>query len=83
LKNIQIAIAGLEKLKKSALAADAEDLCSMTDIAKAMFFSHNFRPLFNCSAFNFNGLTTAFADQVMMVGISAQAIDSFTIIASK
>jgi hypothetical protein len=82
-RNIQIAIEGLGKLKKSTLAAEAKDLCRMSDIAKAMFFSHNFRPFFNSTAFNFNGISTSFTDEVMMVGISAQAIDSFTIIASK
>jgi hypothetical protein len=46
-----------------------------------MFFSHHFRPFFNCSTFNFNGISTAFTYEVMMVGISTEAIDSFTIIA--
>jgi hypothetical protein len=55
----------------------------MSHIAKAMLFSHNFRPLFDCSTFNFNGFATAFADEVMMVGISTEAIDSFTIITSQ
>jgi hypothetical protein len=53
----------------------------MSHFTKAMFFSHYFRPFFNCSALNFNGISTAFSYEVMMVGISAQAIDSFTIIA--
>jgi hypothetical protein len=48
-----------------------------------MFFSHNFGPLFNCAAFNFNGITARFTDEVMMVGISTEAIDSFTIIATE
>jgi hypothetical protein len=69
----------LEKLK-SALAANTEDLRSMSHIAKAMFFSHNLRPLFNCPALNFNGITATFTYEVMMVGISTEAIDSFTII---
>jgi hypothetical protein len=46
-----------------------------------MFFSHDFRPLFNSSAFNLDGIPTAFTYEVMMVGISTEAIDSFTIIA--
>jgi hypothetical protein len=53
----------------------------MSHFAKAMFFSHHFGPLFNCSTLNFNGIPTAFTYEVMMVGITAQAIDSFTIIA--
>jgi hypothetical protein len=52
----------------------------MSHLAKTMLFSHNFRPLFNCSALNFNGISTAFTDEVMVVGISTEAIDSFTII---
>jgi hypothetical protein len=55
----------------------------VSDFAKTMFFSHNFRPFFNCSALNFNGISTAFTDEVMMVGISTEAIDSFTIITSQ
>jgi hypothetical protein len=73
----------LEKLKKLALTAEAKDLCSVSHLAKAMFFSHHFGPLFNCSALNFNGISTAFTYEVMMVGISAQPIDSFAIISSK
>jgi hypothetical protein len=34
----------------------------MSDIAKAMFFSHHLRPLFNCATFNFNGIAATFAD---------------------
>jgi hypothetical protein len=48
-----------------------------------MFFSHNFGPFFNCSALNFNSIAAAFTDEVMMVGISTEAIDSFTIITSQ
>jgi hypothetical protein len=48
-----------------------------------MFFSHNLRPFFNCTAFNFNGISATFAYEVMMVGISTEAIDSFTIITSQ
>jgi hypothetical protein len=48
-----------------------------------MFFSHHFGPFFNSSALNFNGISTAFTDEVMMVGISTEAIDSFTIITSQ
>jgi hypothetical protein len=55
----------------------------MSHLAKTMFFSHNFGPFFNSTAFNFNGISTAFTDEVMMMGISTEAIDSFTIIASK
>jgi hypothetical protein len=53
----------------------------MSHLAKAMFFSHYFRPFFNCSAFNLDGISTTLAYEVMMMGISAQPIDSFTIIA--
>jgi hypothetical protein len=53
------------------------------DIAKAVFFSHYFGPLFDSPAFNFNGIATTLADEVMMVGISTEAIDSFTIITSQ
>jgi hypothetical protein len=82
-KNTQIAIADSEKLKKLALAAEAKDLCSMSYFAKTMFFSHNPGPLFNSSTLNFNGLAAAFTYEVMMVGISTEAIDSFTIITSQ
>jgi hypothetical protein len=73
----------LGKRKKSAFTADAEDLCSMSHIAKAMFFGHNPGPFFNSPAFNFNRISTAFTDEVMMVGISTEAIDSFTIITTQ
>jgi hypothetical protein len=55
----------------------------MSHLAKTMFFGHNPGPLFNCSALNFNGISTAFTYEVMMVGISTEAIDSFTIITSQ
>jgi hypothetical protein len=55
----------------------------MSDFAKAMFFSHNLRPFFNCSALNLNGISTTFTDEVMMMSISTEAIDSFTIITSQ
>jgi hypothetical protein len=83
LKNIQIAIEGLDKLKELAFAADTKDLCSVPDIAKAVFFSHYFGPLFNSTTFDFNGIATTLADEVMMVGISTEAIDSFTIITTQ
>jgi hypothetical protein len=73
----------LGKLKELALAAEAKDLCSVSNFAKAMFFSHDFGPFFNCPALNFNGISTTFTDEVMMVGISTEAIDSFTIITSQ
>jgi hypothetical protein len=53
----------------------------MSHFAKTMFFSHNPGPLFNSSALNFNGLSAAFTYEVMMVGITAEAINSFAIIA--
>jgi hypothetical protein len=52
----------------------------MSHFTEAMFFGHNPGPLFNSSALNFNSLSTAFAYEMMMVGITAEAIDSFTII---
>jgi hypothetical protein len=55
----------------------------MSHFTKAMFFSHNFRPLFNCSTLNLDGISTTFAYEVMMVGISTEAVDSFTIITSQ
>jgi hypothetical protein len=55
----------------------------MSNIAESMFFSHNLRPFFDCSALNFNSIAAAFTDEVMMVGISTEAIDSFTIITSQ
>jgi hypothetical protein len=55
----------------------------MSNIAESMFFSHDSCPFFDCSAFNFNGIAAAFTDEVMMVGISTEAIDSFTIITSQ
>jgi hypothetical protein len=55
----------------------------MSHIAKAMFFSHNLGPFFNSPTLDFNGISTTFTDEVMMVGISTEAIDSFTIITSQ
>jgi hypothetical protein len=55
----------------------------MSNIAESMFFSHNLRPFFDCSALNFNGVSATLAYEVMMVGISTEAIDSFTIITSQ
>ena len=43
----------------------------MSDIAKAMFLGHHLRPLFNCTAFNFNGISTTFTNEVMVVGFTA------------
>jgi hypothetical protein len=34
----------------------------MANIAKAMFFAHHLCPLFNCAAFNFNGIPATFAN---------------------
>jgi hypothetical protein len=53
----------------------------MSHLAKTMFFGHNSGPLFNCSTLYFNCLAAAFTYEVMMVGITAEAIDSFAIIA--
>ena len=55
----------------------------MSYLAESKFFSHYLCPLFNCTAFNFNGVTTALTYQVMMVGIAAQAIDSFSIFSAQ
>jgi hypothetical protein len=55
----------------------------MPNIPKAMFVSHCLGPLFNCATFNFNSLAATFAHQVVMVGVSAQAIDSFTIFSAQ
>jgi hypothetical protein len=76
-------IEGLGKLKKLAFTADSKYLCGMPNIAKTMFFSHNLGPLFDSATFDFNGIATTFTDEVMMVGISTEAIDSFTIITSQ
>jgi hypothetical protein len=55
----------------------------MANIAKAMFFGHHLRPFFDCATFNFDGISTVLAYEVMMVGISTEAIDSLTIITSQ
>jgi hypothetical protein len=55
----------------------------MSNIAESMFFSHDLCPFFNGSTFNFNGIAAAFTDEVMVVGISTETIDSFTIITSQ
>jgi hypothetical protein len=55
----------------------------MADFAKTMLFSHHLGPFFNSPAFTFNGIPAAFADLVMMVGFSTEAIDSLTIITSE
>jgi hypothetical protein len=55
----------------------------MSHLAKTMFFGHNPGPLFNSSTLNFNGLAAAFTYEVMMVGITAEAIDSFAIITAQ
>jgi hypothetical protein len=53
----------------------------MADLAKTVLFGHNSGPFFNCSALNFNCFTAAFTYEVMMVGITTEAIDRFAIIA--
>jgi hypothetical protein len=55
----------------------------MSHIAKSMFVSHYLGPLFDSATFDFNSIATTLADEVMVVGISTEAIDSFTIIASQ
>ncbi len=65
-----------------ALLADAEDFSGMSDISESMLFSDVLRPFFNGTAFDFNGFTAALADKVMMVALSAEAINSLTIIAT-
>jgi hypothetical protein len=55
----------------------------MTNIAKAMIISDFLCPFFNCAALYFNGLTAALADKVMMMALSAEAINSLTIIATQ
>jgi hypothetical protein len=52
----------------------------MSHISKAEFFSHCLGPLFNSTAFDFNGISASFTYKVMVVGTSAQAIDCLTII---
>ena len=52
----------------------------MSDISETMFFSHHLRPFFNGAALNFNGIPATFADEMMMMGFTAQPVDSFTII---
>jgi hypothetical protein len=54
----------------------------MSNFSKAMFFRHNLRPLLDRTALNFNGISTAFADQMMMVSLSTEAVDRLTIITS-
>jgi hypothetical protein len=34
----------------------------MANFAETMLFSHNSGPLFDCAAFNFDGIAAAFAD---------------------
>jgi hypothetical protein len=48
-----------------------------------MFFGHYSRPFFDCSAFNFDGISAVFTHEVMVVGISTEAIDRFTIISTQ
>jgi hypothetical protein len=50
------------------------------DIPETVFFSHHLRPFFNGTAFNFNGIATALADEMVVVGFTAQPVDRFTII---
>jgi hypothetical protein len=52
----------------------------MSDISETMFFSHHLCPFFNGAALNFNGIPATFADEMMMMGFTAQPVDSFTII---
>jgi hypothetical protein len=52
----------------------------MSHFTEAMFFGHNPGPLFNNPALNLNSFSTVFAYEMMMVGITAEAIDSLAII---
>lgn len=54
----------------------------MSNFAEAMVISDLFGPFFNSAAFNFYGVTTTLADQVMVMTFAAEAIDSFAIFAS-
>ena len=48
-----------------------------------MFFCHQLRPFFNCATLYLYGISAIFTYEVMMVGISAETIDSLTIITSQ
>jgi hypothetical protein len=54
----------------------------MSNISEAVIFSYFLRPFLNGAAFNFNCFTTALADQVMMMALATEAIDSLAIIAA-
>jgi hypothetical protein len=51
----------------------------MTDVAESKLFSHSFGPLFNCATFDFNCVATALAHKVVMMRVTAQAVNSFAI----
>jgi hypothetical protein len=55
----------------------------MPNIPKAMFIGHSFGPFFNCATFDFNCVTTTLAYQVVMMRVTAKAIDGFTIISAQ
>jgi hypothetical protein len=50
------------------------------DIPETVFFSHHLRPFLNSATFYLDSDTTAFTDEMVVVGFTAQPIDSFTII---
>jgi hypothetical protein len=55
----------------------------MSDIAEAMVISDFLGPFFYGTTFNFYGVATTLADQVMVMTLAAEAIDSFAIFTSQ
>ena len=76
------AAAILQGVMALALLADSENFGGMSDIAEAVLFCNFLRPFFNGATFDFHRLATALADQVMMMGFTAEAIDRFAIISA-
>jgi hypothetical protein len=65
------------------LLADTEDLCRMSYFTETILFRNFIGPLLNGATFDFYSLATALTDQVMMVALTAEAIDSLSIIATE
>jgi hypothetical protein len=65
------------------LLADSKYFGGMSNFAEAMVISDLFGPFFNSATFNFYGVATTLADQVMVMILAAEAIDSFAIFSSQ
>jgi hypothetical protein len=55
----------------------------MPNLAETKLFSHCLSPLFYCAALNFNGVAATLTYQVVVMGVAAKTIDSFSIFSAQ